>query len=238
VKAHDEWIVLPHGKLEALAENVWCVQGSLPGMSLRRNMTLARFADGSVLVHSPVALEPAAMHQIDALGRVRYLVVPSSHHVLDAKIWKRRYATAQVLAPRGAREAIARTVPVDLAYDELRIDDATVQLLTLEGVNEKEGALLVRSSDGTTVILNDAIMNMAAPRDLVGRLVARLLGMTPGPRVSRLVRLGLVKDAAKLKADLRRFTSLPDLVRLVVAHDRIARGTDARAALETAMTFL
>ena len=230
--------MLPHGPVEALAENVWCVQGSLPKMSLRRNMTLARFANGDVLVHSPVALEPAAMHKLEGFGRIRYLAVPSSHHVLDVKIWKRRYATAQVLAPRGAREQVATVVPVDLAYDELRIDDATVQLLTLEGVNEKEGALVVRSTDGTTVVLNDAVMNTDTPRDLLGRLVARVFGMAPGPRVSRLVKLALVKDASKLKADLRRFAAMTDLVRFVVAHDKIERGPDARAALERAMKFL
>ena len=41
-KAQGEWRVLSHGPIVKLAENLWWVQGTLPNMSLKRNMTVAK----------------------------------------------------------------------------------------------------------------------------------------------------------------------------------------------------
>ena len=38
--------------------------------------------------------------------------------------------------------------------------------------------------------------------------------------------------------DLERFAAMPDLVRLMVAHEKVAHGGDAPAALRQAMTYL
>ncbi len=56
-----EWRVLAHGPAEPLAENLWRVEGALPGMSLRRVMTVAKRTDGRLVVHSAIALEEGAM---------------------------------------------------------------------------------------------------------------------------------------------------------------------------------
>jgi hypothetical protein len=96
----------------------------------------------------------------------------------------------------------------------------------------------VRSSDGTTVVLNDAVFNMDMPNDFMGKMMLSVMGSAPGPRVSRLAKLFLVKDNQALRANLERFASLPDLVRLIVSHDKVAKGADAKAALEQAATYL
>ena len=33
-KVNNDWRVLRHGPIEKLDNNIWCVTGSLPGMSL------------------------------------------------------------------------------------------------------------------------------------------------------------------------------------------------------------
>jgi hypothetical protein len=38
--------------------------------------------------------------------------------------------------------------------------------------------------------------------------------------------------------DLERYAALPDLVRVIVAHEKVARGADASAALRQAATYL
>ena len=48
-KPGDDWNVLPHGPTQKLAENLWWVQGSLRGMSLKRVMTAARRTDGKLV---------------------------------------------------------------------------------------------------------------------------------------------------------------------------------------------
>jgi hypothetical protein len=47
-----------------------------------------------------------------------------------------------------------------------------------------------------------------------------------------------VKDKAALRADFERWAALPDLVRVIVSHEKVARGPEARAALLKAATYL
>jgi hypothetical protein len=98
--------------------------------------------------------------------------------------------------------------------------------------------MLVRSSDGTSVVLNDVMFNMDRKKDPLGFFFTTLLGSAPGPRVSRLARLVFVKDKAALRSEFERLAAIADLVRVIVAHEKVASGPDARAALLKAATYL
>jgi len=108
----------------------------------------------------------------------------------------------------------------------------------LQGIDDQGGVLIVRSSDGVSVILNDCMFNMDRKRDPLGFFFTTLLGSAPGPRVSRLAKLVFVKDKRALRADFERLAALPDLVRVIVAHENIAHGAEARSALVTAAGYL
>ncbi|HET9956689.1 MAG TPA: hypothetical protein VFQ61_19470 [Polyangiaceae bacterium] len=236
-KAHTEWTVLPHESLEKLADNLWWVRGSLKGMSLKRTMVIARLADGRLVIHNGIALDEPSMKQLEAWGNPSFLVVPSGVHRLDAPAFKKRYPGLRVIAPRGARAQIEQVLPVDLNYDEFPADDA-VRFENLQGVGNSEGVMIVNSSDGASVVLNDVVFNMDRKRDLLGFLFTTVMGSAPGPRVSRLGKLLLVKDKAALRADLERLAALPNLQRLIVAHEKVASGPEASDALRRAATYL
>lgn len=232
----DAWNVLPHGPLESLSENLWRVWGSLRGMSLKRNMIVAKRSDGLV-IHSAIAMKEEEQQKLEALGEPAYLIVPNRGHRLDAPAYKKRYPKLRVFAPRGGRDAIAEVVNVDGTYEDFPHDE-TVRLEMLHGVDDQEGVMLVKSSDGTTVVLNDCVMNMDRKKDPLGFFFTTLLGSAPGPRVSRLVRLVYVKDERAFHDDLVRLSEIPDLVRVAVAHEKIAHGADAAAALRKAATYV
>ena len=234
---NGEWKVLAHGPIERLAENLWWVQGALPGMSLKRTMSVARMHDGRLVIHNGIAMQEPAMREVEAFGTPAFLIVPNGAHRLDAPAYKRRYPNLTVLAPKGARAKVAEKVQVDGTYEDLPQDDS-VRLEMLHGVGDSEGAMLIRSPDGTTVVLNDAVFNMDRKRDPLGFFFTTLLGSAPGPRISRLAKLVFIKDKAALRGDLERYAAIPDLVRLVVAHEKVAQGLDARAALQKAITYL
>jgi hypothetical protein len=236
-KAFVGWKPLAHGPIEKLAENLWRVEGTLPRMSLRRTMTIARLTDGRLVVHGPIALDEAAMTQIETWGTPAFLVVPSAYHRLDAPAYKQRYANLTVLAPRGARARIQEVVPVDGSFEDFPPGER-VRLERLEGVGDLEGVMVVDSPDGSTVVLGDIVFNMDRKRDPLGFLFTSLLGSAPGPRISRLAKAALVKDRAALRRDLERLATLPGLQRLIVAHEKVASGTAAPAALRTAATYL
>jgi hypothetical protein len=206
-------------------------------MSLKRTMTIVRLTDGRLLFHTAIALDDASMRQIENWGTPTFLVVPNGGHRLDAPAFKKRYPALQVVAPRGSRARIEEAVPVDLTYDEFPPDES-VRFEALQGVKDAEGALIVRSADGVTVVLNDSVFNMDRKHDPLGFLFTTLMGSAPGPRVSRIAKLLFIKDKPALRSDLERLARTPGLQRLVVAHEKVASGPSAAEALRTAATYL
>jgi hypothetical protein len=177
------------------------------------------------------------MRALEAWGTPAFLIVPSGIHRLDAARYKARYPALRVFAPSGSRKKVEAVVAVDDVYENFP-NDANVRLQMLPGVADAEGAMIVESSDGTTVVLNDAVFNMDKKRDLLGYLFTTALGSAPGPRVSRLAKLALIKDKPALRAELLRLAELPRLTRLIVAHEKVASGPDAKAALLKATEYL
>jgi hypothetical protein len=202
-------------------------------MQLRRTMTVARMGDGRLVIHNGIALDEPSMKRLEAWGQPAFLIVPNRGHRLDAPAFKRRYPSLAVYSPRGGRKVIEQVVPVDGTFDEFRAGDS-VELEHLAGVAESEGVMRVRSSDGVTLVLNDAVFNMDLPSGFMFRMMVKLLGSAPGPRVSRLAKWVYVKDKAAFSSHLQRLAETPELVRLIVAHDSIAHGTEAAAALRSA----
>src|SRR3569623_764868 len=93
-KAHTTWRVLPHGPIEKLSDRVWRVEGDVPGMPLKRVMTIALCADGGLDIHNAIALNDAGMAQLEQWGPVRVIVVPNGYHRLDAEVFAARFPDA------------------------------------------------------------------------------------------------------------------------------------------------
>jgi hypothetical protein len=82
--------------------------------------------------------------------------------------------------------------------------------------------------------LNDVVFNMDRKRDPLGFFFTTLLGSAPGPRVSRLAKLMFIKDKRALRDYLLKLAETPELTRLIVAHEKVAHGPNAAAALRKA----
>ena len=236
-KAFREWKVLAHGPLLKLADNLLWVQGAIPGMSLKRCMVVVRLNDGKLVIHNGIALGAAEMTELERFGTPAFLLVPNGGHRLDAPAYKERYPALRVLTPKGSRERVEQVIEVDGSYEDFPHTDV-LRLETLNGVGAAEGALIAQSNDGTSVILNDCMFNMDRKRDPLGFLFTTVFGSAPGPRVSRLAKLIFIKDKPALRAEFERLAALPNLVRVIVAHENVASGQDARAALLQAATYL
>lgn len=236
-KAFDDWKVLAHEPIVKLAENLLWVRGSIPGMSLKRTMQVVKLSDGRLVIHSCIALDEPSMRELEAFGTPAFLIVPNGGHRLDAPAYKKRYPGLRVYTPSGSRARVAEVVNVDGTYEDFPADD-TVRFERLHGIADSEGAMLVQSSDGTSVVLNDCLFNMDRKRDVLGYLFTTVFGSAPGPRVSRLAKLVFIKDKPALRADFERLAALPGLTRVIVAHEKVASGAEARAALLQAATYL
>jgi hypothetical protein len=217
-RAFREWKVLPHGKLTQIDENILTVVGEIhmPLMDLPRRMTVVRLSDSRLVVFSAIALDDDEMRQLEEFGRPAFLVVPSDKHRLDAKIWKDRYPSMQVVAPEGARAGVEKVVPVDTTNPDF--EDPNVQFVTVAGTREHEAALVVRTPNGTTLVVNDVIGNMPQKSGLAGWLL-HLAGFAGDhPRVPKVVKLSMIKDPDALRAQFEQWAGIESLRNILVAH--------------------
>ncbi|MCX4244977.1 hypothetical protein [Paraliomyxa miuraensis] len=229
----EQWTVLEHGPIQPLADDVWYVEGTLPPPFAggKRGMTIVRDGEGSLLLHNAVALDDATMNQLESLGEIRTIVVPSRSHRLDCGIFKQRYPNARLLCPLRARPSVSEVVEVDGTYEDYAGTDA-VSLDYLPGVHPHEGLLRIRSSDGLTLVFNDLLHNIL--RHLPGvfaHLYGRLAIGTGRPGVHRMIGRTIVHDRPELAATLRTFAETAGLRRVIVAHGSPAILDDPRAFL-------
>lgn len=212
-KTFTHWTVLEHRPIERLAENLWRVEGKMPDGRTQRQMVVARRSDGALVIYNAIALDDTEMKELEAFGRPGMLVVPNGFHRQDALIYKERYPDLRVYAPAGARKKVSQVVFVEGDFDQAPFDDA-VRLLHLDGVSKSEGVMQVSSSDGTTLVFNDVVLNMSAQKGIM-KLV---LGPTGRPSVPRVVRLVMMRDKRALSTHLARLAETPRLVRVLVGH--------------------
>jgi len=230
-KCFTSWTVLPHDPIEKHTPNLWSVSGKMPGGNQRR-MTIARRADGKLVLHNPIALDDDEMRALEAWGKPAYIVVPNSFHRMDSVIYKQRYPEADVLCPQTARKKVAEVVKVSGHLDEMP-KDADVELFHLRGLKEREGALRVKNNGQSALVFNDTVLNMAPTGGLPGFAMAPT-GTLSVPRFARWV---MIKSAAELKAHLQELAASPGLGHLLPGHGDVVQ-SNAAQALGTALARL
>ncbi len=215
---YTHWNVLPHGKLSAIDEGILTVVGQIrmPLMNLPRRMTVVRLNDSRLVVWSAIALDEQEMATLEAFGRPAFLIVPNDHHRLDARAWKDRYPQMQVVAPEGSRAKVEEVVPVDTTAPDF--GDSRVEFVTVAGTRDQEAALIVRTPNGTTLVLNDLVGNIRSESG-IGTSLLRIAGFAGNAaQIPRVVKLVLVKDPNALRGQLSRWGEMQSLKRIVVSH--------------------
>ena len=214
----QQWTVLPHGKMVQIDENILTVVGEIhmPLMDLPRRMTVVRLSDASLVIFSAIALDEEEMSALEGYGRPAYLIVPSDKHRLDAKIWKDRYPEIQVVAPEGARAKVNEAVPVDTVTP--RFDDPNVQFVTVPGTRDREAALVVRTPNGTSLVLNDVVGNIRDAAGFGGWLL-HLAGFAgKDAQIPAVVKMAVIENTKALRSQLLQWAEIESLKRIFVSH--------------------
>jgi len=188
----------------------------MPLGNFPRRMTVVRLRDSRLVIWSAIALDEKEMATLESFGRPAFLIVPNDHHRLDAKAWKDRYPEVRVVAPQGSREKVEEVVPVDTTAPDFA--DPSVQFVTVAGTRDREAALVVRTANGTTLVLNDLVGNIREASGISGWLLGLAGFAGKSARIPRVVKLNLVKDAKALRAQLLQWAEISPLKRILVAH--------------------
>jgi hypothetical protein len=226
--------VFPHGKLEALAPNLWQVRGSM-AFPLRRNMTVYRLPDGTLLLYSVVAMDEEGMKALEALGRPSVMVIPHGGHRMDAGFYKNRYPDLKVACPpQGRKRAEERCGRVDGTPEEI-LTPLGIKVHPVHGMKDGEFAMEVDIPGGKALITND-VLGGRDPGEKVS-FVVRLTGAPAGHRLglARIVRWVMVHN----KVDLRSWCHLMaenSAIKLITTSHAPAVTSDCSEALRDAAT--
>lgn len=214
----EQWTVLPHDPPRRVSDDILTVVGEIgmPLMTLPRRMTVVRLGDGRLAIFSAIALDEAEMKRLEDFGTPAFLIVPSDHHRMDAKIWKDRYPALKVIAPPGARAAVEEAVPVDAT--EADFGDPSVRLVIVPGTGGREAALEVRRPGGLTLVINDVIGNIRDARGFGGWLLRRMGFAGDEPHLPAPVRFAMVEDRQALRTQFLAWADDPALRRILVSH--------------------
>jgi hypothetical protein len=227
--------IFPHGKLEALAPNLWQVRGSM-SFPLRRNMTVYRLPDGTLLLHSVVALDEEGLRALEALGRPSVMVVPHGFHRMDAGFYRRRFPDLRVACPAEGKKRTEELCKVDGTPEELLVP-LGLKVHPVTGVRMGEFAIEVDIPGGKALITND-VVGGPTPGEKVS-FVMRLIGPPAGPTlgVARIFRFRMVKDKVALRHWLHLMAENPALQIITVSHGPPVTSDCAAALRDAAATI-
>ena len=216
--ARLEWKVHPHGHLTQVDERILTVTGTIlmPAGRLPRRMTVVRLEHGGLVIFSAMSLDDDQMAVLERFGTPAYMIVPNDHHRKDAGSWKERYPTLRVIAPAGAREKVEKVVLVDATFGDF--GDSSVRFVPVAGTAEKEAALEVHGSEGTTLILNDLVGNIRGARGFSGWFL-RLMGFAGDePHIPLPIRRVMIESRGQVREQLLTWAAMSSLRRILVSH--------------------
>jgi hypothetical protein len=207
-----------NASLRPLAPDLWVAERPQRffGLEVGTRMTVIRLADGSLLLHSPVALDAALRRELDALGPVRFAVAPNRVHHLYAGRVAEAYPQARLWVGPGLE-----TKRPDLAFAGILGDEAPAewrgqldQVFFRGRPYENEVVFFHRAS--RTLILCDLAFNFGPRAAAPTRLLMRLLRSYGSFGPSKLDPL-LIRDRRAARESLERILAF-DFDRVIVAH--------------------
>lgn len=216
-----------------IAPNLWHMERGFKaaGLPVSSRMTVVRFDDGRLWLHSPVRFGEDVAAQLRELGEVAWIVAPNRAHHLFARHAQRMFPQAALYGAPGLaakRPDLAGLVelgddaPPEWAAD---LDQAVVRGMPF--VNE---VVWFHRASGT-LIMTDVLQCWAGDLDWKTAAYARLTGVRAHLDVPRTVRL-VTRDKAAAAQSARRILAWP-FMRVVTAHNSIVE-QDAHAAVARA----
>jgi len=204
--------------LRELAKNIWIAERPqrFYGLEVGTRMTVIRLADGSLLLHSPVLLDPGLRRELDSIGRVAFTVAPNRVHHLHSGEVAEAYPEARLWVAPG----LERKRP-DLVYVAVLGDEAPAawkgevdQVFFRGRPYENEVVFFQRAT--RTLILCDLAFNFGPRAAAPTRLLMKLLRSYGRFGPSKLDPF-LIRDRRAARESLARILAW-DFDRVIVAH--------------------
>ena len=230
----SETPIYPHDPIEEVQPDVFMVRGEIKMnalMTITRNMAIVRH-EGELALVDPIRLSSAEEKRLDELGAVKRVLRLGSLHGVDDPYYMERYG-AELWAP-GLSETHPEPKP-NLVWDEsTSLPFPNAALFRFEGLNQPEGALLLRRGKGL-LITCDGIQNYGdySHNNWFARIMMPLIGFPKATIVGPMWVKMMTPKGSSLESEFRRLLEF-DFDQLLSAHGTFL-ASGAHAACERAV---
>lgn len=219
--------------LTQIAPDLWHMERGFTaaGLPVSSRMTVVRFRDGRLWIHSPVRFDEAVAEQLRSLGEVAWIVAPNRAHHMFAKHALRMFPQAALYGAPGLaakRPDLAGMVELgDSVPAAWQADLDQVCIRGMPFVNE----VVWFHKASATLIMTDVLQCWSGELPWSTGLYARLTGVRNYLDVPRTVRLA-ARDRTKIAGSARLILQWP-FTRVVTGHNAIVE-QDAHASVARA----
>jgi hypothetical protein len=208
-----------------------CQPLSVLGLPLGRNEVVIQLRERDLFLHSPLGLTPARRAELEKLGTVRWVLLPSRFHTNFYEDYFQVFPDAYFIGMPSVLQEFKfqprHFVSVETAAKMLA---AQIDFFPIAGMPRVDEVAAFHRSSGSLLVA-DLVFNLPPAPALLDRMRIRLAGMHHGVKASRLFKL-MIKDRTAFSQSLRRILELP-LHRVLLAHGSFLEH-NARNALQQA----
>lgn len=219
------------------SESLWTLEGDWQESPLRRRMTILKAANGSLVVHSAMALPEPYLAEINLFGAVEAIVIPNSFHDSEAPWFAQRFPQAQVFAPKSCLKKAMKSCRRERIF-ALETDWATtpwvndVIVIPIPGLRWLSESFLFHKASRTLVVCDLAFNMRLDAFKGIERAFMRWNRVGQGFGPSRLASSVFTRDPETAKAAFESILQY-DFDRVVVSHGQIIE-TGGKAAFQAA----
>src|SRR6185503_5363363 len=207
--------------MRELARDIWIAERPqrFYGLEVGTRMTVIRLLDGRLLLHSPIVLDAEVRRELDAIGRVRFVVAPNRVHHLHAGEVAEAYPEARLWVAPG----LDRKRP-DLRFVAVLGDEppaewrGQVDQVFFRGRPYENEVVFCHRASGTLVMC-DLAFNFGPRTATATRLLMTLL-RSYGHFGPSTLDPWLIRDRGAARQSLERILAW-DFDRVIVAHGDI-----------------
>jgi len=189
-------------------DSIWVAERPVwfGGVRLRSKTTVVRLSDGALWVHSPCPPTDSVCAALDALGDVRWIVVPNRFHHLQAPATAARYPDARVVGPKSA-ELRNPQLRLTMGADDPAYVRSTPELtsIQLRGIPFLEETVFFHPATGS-LIGADLLISACARDHWTWRIAARIWGRygrvktPPDVRMRTRASMAVAESIAQMRA--------------------------------------
>jgi hypothetical protein len=209
-------MVVPSIFETVVPDAIWASERAIwfGGVRIRSRTTVVRLPGDGLWVHSPAEPDDDVCAALDALGEVRWIVVPNRFHHLQAPATAARYPQAQVVGPKTVRNPKVK-LTMDIGDPGLSRSIPDLAAIPLEGVPFLDETTFFHRPSGS-LIAADLLMCACARDHWTWRLAARLTNRYQKAKTPPDVYVH-TRPSKLLNESLDRMLALP-IEQILVAH--------------------